>query len=517
MAAAAAFLERSGALTADPRRRAGRILAAAEMSLQAGDIEQVSQLLSAARLRPLDDRQRARADALRGHVAFVSGDARAAVPQLLKAARIDPPRAREIYLDAYGMAAVLADQQLIGDWSHAVREMPAPERPGPMSHLLDGVALLTTEGMAAAAGELEAAAEGVVDLPPEEIMRWGWFITSACYAVWDNERCLAVIQRHVRIMREAGAIGELVLHLNQLVQSLCDIGDLAGAADVVAEAETVSAATGRRHPPFATMRLMGLQGREAETAPLIRAAIDSSIAGGFGTGVTGACWTAAVLYNGHGRYDDSMRFADVAAPYHDHWLTTWMLPEVVEAASRSGAPDRAREALERLAERTGPFGTDYARGIEARARALLTDDEELYREAVERLGRTRLRPDLARAHLLYGEWLRRARRRVDAREQLRTAYGIFAGIGMEAFAERARRELLATGETVRKRTAEAKADAELTAQERQIAHLVRDGLSNPEVGARLFLSPRTVEWHLRKIFGKLGVSSRRQLRDVLPR
>jgi ATP/maltotriose-dependent transcriptional regulator MalT len=198
-------------------------------------------------------------------------------------------------------------------------------------------------------------------------------------------------------------------------------------------------------------------------------------------------------------------------------VSVWALPELVEATARVGDTRLAREALERLAATTQPAGTDFALGIEARSRALVSDGataEELYREAIDRLGRTQLRPELARAQLLYGEWLRRQGRRVDAREQLRTAHDLLVAVGMEAFAERARRELVATGEKVRQRSPET--HEELTAQEGQIARLARDGLSNPEIGARLFLSARTVEWHLRKVFTKLGISSRRQLRAALP-
>jgi DNA-binding CsgD family transcriptional regulator len=225
-----------------------------------------------------------------------------------------------------------------------------------------------------------------------------------------------------------------------------------------------------------------------------------------------------VLYNGLARYDQASRSARATTEVTEPWISVWVLPELVEAAVRVGDVGIAQAALERLVDATEPCNTDWALGISARSRALLRDDhtaEPLYDEAIERLGRTQLRPELARAHLLYGEWLRRQGRRVDARTQLRTAYDMFAAIGMEAFAERARRELMATGQTVRKRTADAAASDELTAQERQIALLVRDGLSNPEVGARLFLSPRTVEWHLRKVFAKLSISSRRQLRDAL--
>jgi ATP/maltotriose-dependent transcriptional regulator MalT len=194
----------------------------------------------------------------------------------------------------------------------------------------------------------------------------------------------------------------------------------------------------------------------------------------------------------------------------------WVVPELVEAAARGGEAELARDALERLAETTRPCRTEFALGIEARCRALLSDGaaaDDLYREAIERLRRTRLRPELARAHLLYGEWLRRENRRVDAREQLRTAHEMLAAIGMGAFAERARKELQATGENVRKRTADTRDD--LTAQERQMARLARDGLSNPEISTRLFLSSRTVEWHLHNVFTKLGIRSRRELASAL--
>jgi ATP/maltotriose-dependent transcriptional regulator MalT len=231
-----------------------------------------------------------------------------------------------------------------------------------------------------------------------------------------------------------------------------------------------------------------------------------------------AYWAAAVLYNGRARYQEAASAArQVTANAIDPWESMWALAELVEAATRTGDTELAGEALERLTETTQPAGTDFALGIEARSRALLTtgdDADLLYREAIDRLGRTQLRPELARAHLLYGEWLRREGRRVDAREQLRTAHDLCVTIGMEAFAERARRELVATGEQVRKRTPETR--DELTPQETQIARLARDGLSNPEIGAQLFLSARTVEWHLRGVFTKLGIGSRRQLRAALP-
>jgi ATP/maltotriose-dependent transcriptional regulator MalT len=296
------------------------------------------------------------------------------------------------------------------------------------------------------------------------------------------------------------------------------LGDLAGAGLLIAESDSVAATTGSQVPPFAVLRLRALQGREAEASPLIEATIQQGTAGGQGIAVMVAYWAAAVLYNGLARYQEAASAArEVTENAIDPWESMWALPELVEAAARVGDSKLAREALERLAETTQPAGTDFGLGIEARSRALLSDGataEERYREAIDRLRRTKLSPELARAHLLYGEWLRREGRRVDAREPLCTAHDLFTAIGMEAFAERARRELVATGERVRKRSAETR--DQLTAQEEQIARLARDGLSNPEIGAQLFVSARTVEWHLGRVFTKLGIGSRRQLRTALP-
>ncbi len=270
-------------------------------------------------------------------------------------------------------------------------------------------------------------------------------------------------------------------------------------------------------PPTTRLMLAAWRGREGEARQLIATVTTQMVARGEGQWLTAAHWATAVLNNGLGRYDEALVAAEQGSEYPDELgLATWSMVELIETAARCGSPGRAAGALRRLSEIAGACGTDWALGIEARSRPLLSDGEfaeHLYREAIERLGRTRVRAELARAHLLYGEWLRRQNRRVDAREQLRAAYEMLAAMGAEGFAERARRELLATGETVRKRTA-VTAD-ELTPQEAEIARLARDGHTNPEIGVQLFISARTVEWHLRKVFAKLGVSSRKELRRAL--
>jgi DNA-binding CsgD family transcriptional regulator len=322
----------------------------------------------------------------------------------------------------------------------------------------------------------------------------------------------------VQLAREAGALTVLAVSVNVMAQAVALGGEFATAALLVAEADGVTEATGTRVAPYGALVLAGLQGRGSEASGLIDATIEECTAGGQGTAVQYARWSRSVLLNGLGRYQEAMAAAQEASDdTPELFVSVWAAIELLEAATRSDEPRLARAADERIAAATAVAPTDWALGMRARCRALLSEGETaegLYREAIERLGRTRLRPELARAHLLYGEWLRRANRRVDARVQLRAAYDQLTSIGMEAFAERARRELLATGEKLRKRTVETR--DELTAQERQIARLARDGLSNPEIGARLFLSPRTVEWHLRKVFAKLGIHNRRELARALP-
>ena len=523
-AAAAAFLRRAVALTADPARRADRALAAAQASIQAGSFDAVLRLLATAETGPLDELQRARVNLLRGNVAFALGAATDAPPPLLEAARrlepLNVELARETYLTAWGAAGMAGQGDIILEIWAAVRALPpTSSAPGPLELLLEGMAQLTLEGHAAAAPTLQRAAEALLEMPVEDALRWGWAAVGASTAVWDDEGMRAISARLVRLVRDAGVLAQLPLHLASLALSTSWTGDLAGVASLIAEAESVAAATGTAFAPFTLMRLRALQGRAVEAAALISETIEHASFGGQGIAATNAYWAAAVLYNGLARYDEAARAARQATSNtFEPWVSAFALPELVEAAVRVGDAQVAREALERLTATTLPSGTDFALGIEARCRALLrsgADADILYREAIERLSRTRLRPELARAHLVYGEWLRREDRRVDAREQLRAAHETLVEIGMDAFAERARNELSATGETVRRRTAHTRDD--LTAQERQIARLARDGLSNPEIGARLFLSPRTVEWHLRNVFAKLDIRSRRDLASVLPR
>lgn len=523
-AAAAAFLQRAVALTVDPARRAARALAAAQASLQSGAFDTAVGLVTTATAGPIDEFQRARADLIRAHIAFASGMGSDAPPLLFKAARqlepFDLDLARETYLAAWGAAGMAgyADPEILLEICRAVRALPPPAGdPRPLDLLLDGLALLSIDGHAAAAEPLQRAATALADIPVEDVLRWGWMATSASAIVWDAEGMDAIAARQAQLIREAGALAQLPLYLSQLGITRPWMGDFAGAASVIAETDSVAAATGSRIAPYTLLRLRALQGRDADASPVINSAMEQATSGGQGMAAAWAQWAAAVLYNGLARYEEAAVAARQATAASLNWVAMWALPELVEGAARSGDSDEAHEALERLAETTQPCRTDFALGIEARCRALLssgTAADDLHHEAIERLSRTKLRPELARAHLLFGEWLRREARRIDARDELRRAHEMFIGIGMEAFAERARRELMATGEKVRKRNTTTR-DA-LTPQEEQIARLARDGHSNPEIGGMLFLSSRTVDWHLRKVFTKLGISSRRQLRAALP-
>jgi DNA-binding CsgD family transcriptional regulator len=528
LAAAAAFLQRSALLTVDPARRAERSLAAAQAHLQAGAFDNAFDLLAAAESGPLDEFASARVDLLRGQVAFASSRGSDAPSLLLKAAkRLEPLNrdlARDTYLTAWIAATYagrLAGAGHMAEVCRAAQALPPPESPpGPLDLLLEGLALLGTDGLAAAAPALRRAVRAFAseDIPMKDRLQFGPMVQGAAIAVWDEDGQRAILVRQVQLARTAGALEQLPIDLVALAIDDAWRGDFAGAAALIAECDAVCEVTGgSRVSPFAAMFLGALRGHQAEVTPLIEATLAAAEAAGQGGAVTGAHWASSVLHNGLGRYADALAAAQEATRDASVYVSILDVPELVEAAARAGNADVAAGALQRLAETTRPGGNDLALGIEARCRALLSDGEtaeRLYLEAIDRLGRTPLRPDLARAHLLYGEWLRGQGRGGDAREQLRTAYDMLEAIGMAAFAERARRELIATGEIVPKRTVETSDN--LTAQETLIARLARDGLSNPEIAAQLFLSVRTVEWHLRKIFTKLGVGSRRELREALP-
>ena len=528
LAATAAFLERSALLTADPAQRAERSLAAAQAQMQAGAFDNALDLLAAAESGPLDEFASAQADLLRGHVAFAASRGSDGPPLLLKVAkRLEPLNrdlARDTYLTAW-MAATyagrLAGAGHLQELCRAAQALPPPEQPsGPLDLLLEGLALLGTDGPAAAAPALRQAVRAFAseDIPIKHRLQFGPMAQGAAIALWDEDGQRAILVRQVQLARTVGALDQLPIDLVALAIDDAWRGDFAGAASLIAECDAVCEVTGgSRVSPFAAMFLGALRGNQAEVIPLIEAALAAAEAAGQGGAVTGAHWASSILHNGLGRYADALAAAQEATRDASVYVSILDVPELVEAAARVGNTDVAAGALPRLAETTRPGGNDLALGIEARCRALLSDGEtaeRLYQEAIDRLGRTQLRPDLARAYLLYGEWLRRQGRRGDARERLRTAHGMLEAIGMEAFAERARRELVATGETVRKRTVET--SDQLTAQETLIARLARDGLSNPEIAAQLFLSARTVEWHMRKIFTKLGIASRRELRQALP-
>jgi len=528
LAAAAAFLQRAAMLTEDSALRAERALAAAEAGLRAGAFDVVRSLLSAAEAGSLDELGQARVDRLKAEIAFVQNRASDAPLMLLQAARqletLHVRLSRDTYLDAWsaalGAGRMASRGSSLIDVSRAAANAPdAGDPPLPRDLLLDGLALLFTEGRPASTPVLRRAIDAFAsdEISPEEMLRWGWLASRAANILWDYDRCLEISMRAVQVARDAGALEVLVMVDNACGQAAAIGGDFATAAVFTTELDAVKEATASRIAPLAALALAGVRGQEPGASQLIDSVITQAISEGQGTAIQYAHWAKAVLMNGLGRYEEALAAAVEATEATPQlFLAMWALSEMIEASTRTQSTELGERALTRLGEHTQGTDSDWALGVHARARALLSEGEvaeRLYREAIERLGRTRLQPDLARAHLVYGEWLRRRNRRIDARAQLREAYGLFLTIGMEAFAERARGELLATGEKVRTRVADPR--AELTPQERQIARLARDGLSNPGIGAQLFLSPRTVEWHLRNIFTKLDIRSRRELASAL--
>jgi DNA-binding CsgD family transcriptional regulator len=530
LAAAAAFLEHAAMLTRDPGRRAQRLLAAARAKRDAGALDAALGLLVAVEAGPVDELRTAEVERVRGQIALDQRRASDAAKLLLSAARrldpLDVGLARETHLEALWEAAMWAgdlDSPRVREAAEAARAAPpAPEPPRAVDVLLDAFALRVTEGHVAAAPALIRALKGVLDLN-DGVGRWlrlsgGRVGQIIALELWDEESWHALAARQAQFARDTGALVHLQFALNYLARAHLLDGELATAARLVEEDRLIAEATG--NPPLAqtAMMLAAWRGREEEAAELIEASVQEATARGLGRMLSFATVASSVLYNGLGQHAAAR---DAAWPAFERGHLGYgplVVPELAEAAARTGDVALVLTVLDWLSERTRVSPTQWALGIEARVRALLTDGEaaeSCYRESIERLGHTRVRAQLARAHLLYGEWLRRERRRGEAREQLRTAHEMLDAMGMEAFAERARRELLATGETARQRDVAEHGTVELTAQEVQVARLAREGLSNPQIGARLFISARTAQYHLGKIFTKLGITSRAQLDQAL--
>jgi DNA-binding CsgD family transcriptional regulator len=529
LAAAAAFLERAVELSADPVRRADRALLAARATYRAGSPDAAAALLAGSSAGPPDELRGARISLLRAEMAFASATRSTEAPgMLLDAARrfegIDVVRARTTYLEAFAGAVFVG--RFAGDTGLA--EVAAAAGKAPLAAgaaaapdlLLDGLAQLYTDGFGGGAALVRQALDGIRgNATDQDTVQQFYVVSHAAHTVWDDEAWQELTSRHLRIARTTGALSGLTFILYQRLALHLHQGEISQAAALIDEVDAVGVATGDGQPPIAALAVAAWRGREADVARLLPGVTDTLTARGQGAVLTAMHMFTAVLHNGLGHYAQAHAAAANATSYPpEAGFANWALVELVEAAERRGDRAAAAEALERLAARTGPSGGEWGLGVEARSRALVTDGgaaEPLYREAIDRLGRCRAAFMLARTHLVYGEWLRRAGRTSDARAALRTAHEMFVSFGAEAFTERAGRELAATGAPARSRVLAA--PTELTAQERQIARRARDGQSNVEIGAELFLSGRTVEWHLRKVFTKLGISNRRELRTALPK
>jgi DNA-binding CsgD family transcriptional regulator len=524
IAAAAAFFARAVVLTPDPGERASRALAAAGAKLEAGDFPATESLLSTADAGPLDELERAQVQRMRAQIAFDLRRGNDAPLLLLRAAQrlepLDAELARATYLEAL-VAAIYAGSLVSGTDAAAValaaRSAPVGTEPLPARQLLLlGLATRLTDGYAASAPTLTRALRAY----RTDERRLDWLCVAyniAAMDLWDDEAWFELASGQADLARSTGTLVLLPYALDYLAGFYIQAGELSLADGLVREAESLALGVRAETLPFMPLRLAAWRGEVSTVLSLAEVMTSGARARGEGCAITAADHGTAILYNGVGQYELALDAAQKAADAGDIATSSWALYELVEAASRCGEQKVARDAVDRLSERASASGTHWAKGTVARSCALVEHGgvaEELYRQSIDFLGRSRMAAHLARARLTYGEWLRRENRRVDARQQLREAYDTFASMGAEGFADRARRELLATGEKVRKRRDDTR--DELTPQEEHIARLARDGRTNPEIGAELFISARTVEWHLRKVFTKLGISSRRGLRTALP-
>ncbi|MDQ4114206.1 MAG: LuxR family transcriptional regulator [Actinomycetota bacterium] len=516
-AAAAAFLERAVELTTDPATRAGRALAAAEARFAAGAIAEAAQLLDTAEIGPLDPAQLAQVQRLRARLAFALNTGRSVVPPLLEAAgrleQLDDGLSRKTYLAA--IAAAINAGRLGGDDLRraAVAGRGAPRGEDAIGRLLTGLSTWVLDGHAASVSML---ADAVEDIGVENELELAWLRGAVTHEVWDSGAYFGHSEDLLSHARASGRLSLLAAALSFRVTALIHAGHFEEAATILDEAATLGAMVGVEPHPASAVILAAYRGREEEATAAIDAALSYARASGVGWNLGVAAYSRAVLSNGLGRYREALAAAQEAVEFEDLAVMQWALAELVEAAARSGADDVAAAGRDRLVARTSVVDSPWARGTAAYVDALTDTTGEVekhYRTAIDELTSAGMTLPAARAQLLLGEWLRRENRRTEGRQQLQAAHELFASIGAEAFAERAARELAATGGVARTRTRGAEVD--LTAQEAQIARLAAAGRTNPEIGAVLFLSPRTVEWHLRKVFTKLDISSRREMAAAL--
>jgi DNA-binding CsgD family transcriptional regulator len=526
LSAGAAFLARAADLTPEARRRSQRLLAAAGAKRDAGDLEGALGLVAGVDLGALDELGAGRVRLLEAQIALEQRHEADAGRLFLDAAtrlqEVDPLLARDAFLEALG--GVLTNDVVVEGGALVVAAAaraapPPPGEEGCVEVLLHAYANRLIDGYASAA-PLYARALGMVldaDPPADDVGPW-LSLSSArdrnvlALELWDEEALHVFAVGQVQLARNAGALGHLEFALSFLARSHVVAGEMAGAATLLDEAALIAEATGNPKLVNAPLVLAAWRGEEPEAAGMIDANSEEAIRRRW----TSNDYARAVLFNGLGRYEEARDAAWKAMKPDPIGYGTFLIPELAEAASRTADGDLLDYAVRWLGERTDVIESAWLDGVAARVRALTSDGDEaeqLYRDSIEHLSGTRLRPELARSRLLFGEWLRRERHRLDAREQLRAAFETFEGMGARAFANRAQRELVATGERARKRTVET--DDDLTPQETQIAGLAAGELTNREIAAQLFISPSTVEYHLRKVFRKLDVRSRTQLADRL--